>query len=207
MAKTARNLVVMGIVVAGLAGTTPSALGAEPELLAIRILVATVAGVPPDMLVRAQTETARVYAAVGIRLVWEGDPLNLLPHLTMRIVSGPGHWFERVAESALGAVPAGDDGVGRLAYAFHERIQAAARRQGTDPAKILAYVMAHELGHLLLGRSHSVTGIMSGHWDRYEIQSIEMSALRFTNEQGKSIRSTVIEMDADRRRMAGIVAH
>ncbi len=209
MAKTARNLVVvMGIVVAGSAGTTLSAFGAEPDLLAIRILVGTVAGVRPDMLVRAQTETARIYAAVGVRLVWETDPLSLLPRLTMLIVSSPDAWSERVVATALGAAPAGDDGTGRLAYAFHERIEASARRHGTDPAKILGCVMAHELGHLLLGRgSHSFAGIMSGRWDRDQIQSVEMSVLGFTSEQGKSIRSTVIEMNADRRRMAGILAH
>ena len=88
MAKTACNLVVMmGIVVAGSAGTALSAFGAEPDLLAIRIFVVTVAGVRPDMLVRAQTETARIYAAVGVRLVWEADPLSLLPRLSMLIVS------------------------------------------------------------------------------------------------------------------------
>lgn len=209
MATTVCNLVIVGIVMAGLAGTTPSAFGAEPELLAMKILVVTVADGPsPDMLVRAQTETARIYAAVGVRFVWEADALSLLPRLTMLIVSNPDTWPERVAATALGAAPAGDDGVGRLAYAFYGRIQDSARRHGTDPAKILAYVMAHELGHLLLGRgAHSFTGIMSGRWDRYEIQSVERSVLRFTNEQGRSIRNTVIEMNADRRRQAGIVAH
>ena len=45
MAKTARNLVVvMGIVVAGSAGTVLSAFGAEPDLLAIRIFVSHRAG-------------------------------------------------------------------------------------------------------------------------------------------------------------------
>ena len=159
------------------------------------------------MLVRAQTETARIYAAVGVRLVWEADPLSLFPRLSMLIVTTPDAWSERVVATALGAAPAGDQGMGRLAYAFQERIQAFARHHGTDPAKILACVMAHELGHLLLGRgSHSFTGIMSGEWDRDEILSAEMSVLGFTNGQGKSIRSTVIEMNADRRRMAGILA-
>ena len=90
MAKTACNLVVMmGIVVAGSAATALSAFGAEPDLLAIRIFVVTVPDVRPDMLVRAQTETARIYAAVGVELVWEADPLSLLPRLTMLIVTTP----------------------------------------------------------------------------------------------------------------------
>lgn len=82
-----------------------------------------------------------------------------------------------------------------VSWGFHLAHQ---QRYGTDPAKILGYVMAHELGHLLLGRgAHSFTGIMRGGWDRHQILSVEMSSLRFTNEQARLIRSTVSEMNAD----------
>jgi hypothetical protein len=108
----------------------------------------------------------------------------------------------------LGAVPAGENGIGRLAYAFHERIEASAQRHGTDPAKILGYVMAHEVGHILLARgAHSFTGIMRSHWNRFEILSIERSLLRFTNEQARSIRQTVADVNADHQLLAEIVGH
>jgi hypothetical protein len=121
MAKTARKVVVvMGMVALALAGTKLAAFGAEPEFPAMRILVITVAGVlPPDMLARAQAETARIYAAVGVRLTWEArtapttaigpaDTLSSLTRLTMLIISNPNAWPERVAADALGAAPAAD---------------------------------------------------------------------------------------------------
>jgi len=80
VAKTAHKVVVaMGLVAVGLAGTPPAAFGAEPDFPAMRILVITVAGVPPpEMLVQPQAETARIYAAAGVTLVWEtrGDPIR-----------------------------------------------------------------------------------------------------------------------------------
>jgi hypothetical protein len=142
-------VVVMGMVALALGGPK-AAFGAEPEFRAMRILIITVAGVPPpDMLARAQAETARIYAAMGVRLIWEprttpttaigpADPLSSPARLTMLIISNPNICPERVAADALGAAPAAEDGVGRLAYAFHERIGASAQRHGTDPAKILA---------------------------------------------------------------------
>ena len=209
MAKRAFAVpVVMVVVVLGLAGTR-TAVGAEPEWLAMRVLVVTVAGVvSPDVLMRAQSETARVYSAIRLRLVWGGDPSPLLSLLTIHIIPHPDAWSERVSATALGAAPAADDGVGRLAYAFLQRIEALAQLHRIDPAKVLGYVMAHELGHLLLARgAHSSTGIMSGRWEQFEIHSMERSSLTFTNDQARLIRSTVAEMNADRRRQADIGAH
>ena len=101
MAKTSRRVVAIGLVALGLAGTTPAAFGAEPELPAIRILVNTVPGVPIDVLLRAKAETARIYADAGVRLVWS-DPSRTLPRLTVMIVSNPDAWRERVGSEYVG---------------------------------------------------------------------------------------------------------
>ena len=86
MAKTAcRVAVAMGMIAVGLASTTPAASGAAPELPAIRILVINNVGVPPrETLAQAQAEAARIYAAVGVRLIWT-DPVPSLPRLTLMI--------------------------------------------------------------------------------------------------------------------------
>ncbi len=202
MAKTARTVVVaVGLVVVGLAAVTPVAFGEEPKGSAIRILVIHDMSVPlRNTLSQAQDETERIYAAAGVKLVWT-DALATLPRLTMMIVPNPTAWRERVSADALGAAPAAEEGMGRLAYAFHERIEASAQKHGTDPAKILGCVMAHELGHLLLGRgSHLSTGIMSGRWDQFWIHTVERSLLRFTKIQAELIRRTVAEMNADLKR-------
>ena len=170
MANPARRIVVaMGLMAAGLAGTAVEAFGAGAELPAIRILVVNKVGVPPtDVLVRAQSETARIYAAVGVRLEWTGQPA--LPPVVVMIISDSNLEGQAVAANALGTAPAADEGTGRVAYAFYVRLQALAQRHGIDVAKVLGIVMAHEIGHLLLARgAHSSAGIMSGRWGKFEI--------------------------------------
>ena len=54
---------------------------------------------------------------------------------------------------------------GWLATVFSDRVEDAAARVGLDPGTLLGRVMAHELGHLLLGVGyHSETGLMMSSW-------------------------------------------
>lgn len=192
MVKTARTVVVaMGLMAAGPAGGAPATLDTEHEP-AMKILVMNHVGVPPrDVVIRAQAETARIYAAVGVRLDWI-DPLPAFPRLTMKIISDSNLGGQKGAADALGAAPAADEGTGRVAYAFYARIEATAQRHGTDVAKVLGLVMAHELGHLLLARgAHSSTGIMSGRWGKFEMELLGAGLLSFTKEQAELIRTAV----------------
>ena len=195
MAKTARKVVVM--VMVGLAGITPAAAGAEPESSEMRILVVNRAGVPsPDVLVRAQAETARIYAAVGVKLVWT-DPPSSFFRLTMMIARSSNLSLTKGAADAMGAAPAADEGTGRLAYAFYDRIEAAAQQHRTDAAKILGHVMAHELGHILLVRaSHTSEGLMNGRWGEFEMGLVAANLLMFTKAQATLIRNSVDNMNA-----------
>ncbi len=199
MANNSRRVVALGLVALELAGTTSAAFGAEPERPTIVILVNSVPGVPIEVLLRAKAETARIYADAGVRLVWS-DPSWTLPRLTVMIVSNPDAWPERVGADALGAAPGTDEGMGRLAYAFYGRIGAAAQQYRTDVAKLLGFVLAHELGHILLaGGSHSPTGIMSDRWGQFKMDLVAESLLRFTKEQAASIRKSVGDMNANHK--------
>ena len=54
---------------------------------------------------------------------------------------------------------------GWLATAFSDRIADAATRVGVDAGTLLGLVIAHELGHLLLGSGyHGWTGVMRADW-------------------------------------------
>jgi hypothetical protein len=54
---------------------------------------------------------------------------------------------------------------GWLATVFSDRIEQAATRVGVDPGTLLGRVMAHEVGHLLLGRGyHGEAGVMRAEW-------------------------------------------
>ncbi len=70
--------------------------------------------------------------------------------------------------------------------------------EGADPYddpiawEILADVIAHEIGHLLLGaNSHSPTGIMMGEWSPEELRGAAWGRLRFTPHQAELLRAEV----------------
>jgi hypothetical protein len=154
---------------------------------------------PPDILQRAQAETARIYAAIGVTLVWT-ETLPSLPLLTVKIVSEPILGTQKGVANAMGFAPGADEGTGRTAYAFYGRIEASAQRHRTDVAKVLGYVIAHELGHILLARgTHSSAGIMNGRWNQFQMDLVADSLMRFTNEQATLIRATAAEMNADHK--------
>ena len=54
---------------------------------------------------------------------------------------------------------------------------------------VLGCILAHELGHLLLGvNRHSGAGIMQPRWEPKQLQQIMMGTLLFTSEQSKFMR-------------------
>jgi hypothetical protein len=59
-----------------------------------------------------------------------------------------------------------------------------------DRSVILGHVIAHEVGHLLLGtNSHSQDGIMSAEWSGSELRRLAKGALLFTASEPMRIRT------------------
>jgi hypothetical protein len=83
-------------------------------------------------------------------------------------------------------------GFGVTANVFAER----AKEMGgsTESLRvILGDLMAHELGHLLLGQpGHSVAGIMRAQWQTRELQRAVEGTLFFLPEQAQTIRAQVL---------------
>lgn len=106
----------------------------------------------------------------------------------------------RFSRDAFGfSLPAAVGRPAQHAYVFFHRVEQAARRsQGAThsvcPAVLLAHVVAHEIGHLLLGPDkHSDRGIMKPRWKPEDLREMEAGRLVFMAGQAKSIRS---QMDA-----------
>jgi len=65
---------------------------------------------------------------------------------------------------------------------------------------ILACVIAHEIGHLLLGsNSHSRTGIMMGKWSPEAVRCAGQGHLQFTPQQAELLRAEVLARSGDQR--------
>ena len=127
---------------------------AEPT---IQVTVCDLVGVNPRVLAAAEALASGVYRAAGVTLEWTqadcaGGPAGLHVNL-VSADTGEVH----LAELAVGFAEPG----GLTATVLYNRLTRLAHHHHKKPQIVLGYVMAHELGHLLLPpHSHSATGIM-----------------------------------------------
>jgi len=148
-------------------------------------------------LEEAERDAARVFAR-SVDIAWENCPPEATSptcahppagfHLTVRLIAHP----LTLPDAACGVAFLNDEG-GAYADVFFDPVK---RLRGDDApmklAAILGHVMAHEIGHLLLGsHSHSQSGIMQGQWHQDELSRIFEGRLLFTAEQAAQIRTHV----------------
>jgi hypothetical protein len=82
---------------------------------------------------------------------------------------------------------------GVLATVFPERVQAVARAAAVDVRTLLGRVIAHEIGHLLLGTgAHAERGLMRAHWSRAMLQHSSADDWRFTPPEVASMQTGLL---------------
>jgi len=165
------------------------------KTLGIRVRVNDYAQVSPATLRGAEREAARIIGKAGLRTDWlncpvkntlevEQDPCRepLQPmDIVLRLIPEPQN--NKYEDSVFGfaVVPI-------LASVY---VNYAVERAKRDNAEfeipvILGNVIAHEIGHLLLGlNSHSGVGIMQKQWQRNQVRQAVTGNLLFTEEQGR----------------------
>lgn len=137
----------------------PAAASAE-DTAALRRMPVTVcdfAGVDPAVLAAAEGVASDVYRTAGVIIEWtESGCVAGAPRLYVNLVSVDS------ADVHLGELVVGfAESGGLTATVLYNRVQHLARRHHKKPQMVLGYVIAHELGHLLLPpHAHSMTGIM-----------------------------------------------
>ena len=192
-------VVVLGLV--GILGVTSSVLvfaGENEPMPTLMVQVYNYSQASPAVLTRAEREAGRILGEAGLRAVWLECPVgpsSVMPKgpcdkeldatdVRLRVLAAPTqHEYE---DSVFGFTihPA-------FASVYYEY---AMRRAKTDHAEseitiVLGGVIAHELGHLLLGTNgHSSTGIMQPRWEPNQVQQLMMGSLLFTPEQSKLMR-------------------
>ena len=84
------------------------------------------------------------------------------------------------------------EGFSTTAVAYHHRAVELERGTIAPRFAILGYIMAHELGHLLLeDERHSDTGIMHDLWGPEHLRNAAFGRLTFTPRQARRIRANV----------------
>jgi len=168
---------------------------------AIMIAVYNDAKVPETDLAKAEKEAAQVFARAGVNVIW-ANRSGSSPTRTRFVKEAKGIvcLFLHIVREPLTAT--GDvfgmafvdpDAIGEYIDVFYGRIQGFGN-ETLDTAGVLGHVIAHEIGHLLLGvQSHSRLGIMQPHWYGGELRKASRGNLLFTPEQSEAMRERIRE--------------
>ena len=155
---------------------------AEPgQLPAIHLQMDNDADVPAAILRNSQDQVARIFADAGLGVEWTETG----PRFTVQIVASA-LGYARASSPVMGVALRKPDGA--TAQIFFNQVQGFARTCHVDVSTLLAYVIAHEIGHLLLPRMpHSATGLMKADWDKALVREATAGSLTFTDAQIKRI--------------------
>ena len=156
--------------------------------------------VGPDALVRAGERSSPSSESAGLRPAGRvGAPAPTWSsledsdcaraewptHLAVRIVPRSRHSTNEV----FGVAFLSAEGTGCYSDVFYDRAMELHADWKVGLPDILGSVVAHELGHLLLGsNSHSSAGIMRAHWQGEELHRLSRGNLGFTSEQANHRR-------------------
>jgi len=134
----------------------------------------------------AEAAASRTFEQIGVKLQW---------HAGARACAAS----NGIVITLVEGVPA-DEHPGALAYAmpyerthiivFLDRVRG--RVGSTMRPTLLAYVMAHEIAHILQGIvRHSKSGIMKQQWDHADYAEMANRGLRFTDYDSQFIRDNL----------------
>jgi hypothetical protein len=202
-------LFILGVGMFGWLGQTAEAAEAEAEaeaereretktaaagLIAVKVLVKDYAGVSPGDIEKATHVASRIYRRIGVEITWfgvgtgdqkiPGDPAGneafCASVLVVNLHSDPQDDGDRLGTMGMAAVGS------RIARVFMDPVVQTAYKAQLPPSTVLGYVIAHELGHLLLPpNSHSRGGLMRATLDA---MGVRMERLWFDASQAALIR-------------------
>ena len=175
----------------------------NPPALTVRLY--NHADAPLAMLTAAARVGRGIFSRAGLEMTWVlcrpgpgqlPDPAcSKRPGKTVLRVNV----LDRNMAEKLGAVPEAfgvafpdKSGFGLVASVFYHRVAELERDSGVEGELIFGHIMAHEIGHLLLGfKSHTPGGIMSAVWDEAKILEAEQGSLNFFGGQARRMRKQV----------------
>jgi hypothetical protein len=195
----------IGVLAAGLdrAGAAESA--------AVQVRLYDYAQVSSATLDKAKTKASAILKQAGLRIAWAECTLNtanaldpacerpITPlHLQVRILDTAMAKRAGTSRHSLGyaVISGGFDSI--AAVFFHRAVDLEAGNPACRPS-ILGAMLAHEIGHLLLGEvKHSRTSLMRASWDDKDLKAANQGRLLFTPEQSQRMLLMVSKRQAVR---------
>lgn len=179
-------------------------LRAEERDVSITMRVHDYANVDATRLAAAQDLVTRLYRRIGVQVQWLSsvrscdriEPTResaMEPaDVTIVITHSRTTAKRRVPEGVLGIAAVGDREIGRVAYVMFDRVRDVAIRGGTEQARVLSVVIAHEVGHLLLpSDAHTPSGLMQARWQPSEFHRAAVQGAPFSTADAETIRQAL----------------
>jgi hypothetical protein len=174
-----------------------SAVAKAPESIPhVQVSLFDDAHVSPGTLAQAHVRASAIFAQAGIEVDFllcpPADPADFQPpHSPCSNLAWPSHLSVRiiprgrsVGADIFGQAMVDDSGGGIYAKVYYQNLVSSPNHPGIPDGEMLGYVIAHELGHLLLGsNSHSHTGLMQATWNPRILSEMPRALLVFTRDQ------------------------
>lgn len=151
----------------------------------LRIVLVNDDVVPEAIVTRARAEVTRIYAQIGVEIVWavgsyDGSRVRVVKLTTWEPDD------RRRSATALGVTVTGERS--RRAYVIWPRVENVARRSAVGLDAMLAVAIAHEIGHILLPQNaHGKRGSMRETWDANDLRLAAAGLLGFSRESEVTI--------------------
>lgn len=173
----------------------------KDESLRISVLLYQYTEISPAVLVRAEQEAGRILRQAGVRLNWTDCPIHPVQGTNSgcHLEPAPGEIRVRILARPLNNVF--QDSIFGFAIApvwasvYYEsavHFSRVNRESELDVSVTLGCLIAHEIGHLLLGQNaHTASGIMQPRWEANQLHLAMIGSLLFNPEQARLIQTNV----------------
>lgn len=165
------------------------------------------ASVPAEVLSQAESRAARILFQAGIPVEWlncqsggshvpdqfdQPSPCSSIAypsHLSVRILSSG----KLPRQDIFGEAFANNEGKGTHINIYYGYLQSSLHKVLAE-GELLGYVIAHEVGHLLLGTdSHDREGIMQARWEEAQLRDAARGNLQFTPQEAALMRKALLD--------------
>lgn len=180
-----------------LMGSIAAASSNQKNNVRITVVVNNTAGVSSSVLSGAESQAGGIFRAAGVEIQWIECQSDAVSEDACRRVPSANQFVLHLvptgrtsSDLVFGVAFLGQDGTGKYCNVFFDRVEEARRNRDAGLPQLLGTVVAHELGHLLLGsHAHSPAGIMRPVWDSQSLRGIAMGMFLFTREQSSLMKA------------------
>lgn len=158
----------------------------------IDVTVCNQDGVADSVISSAKSEADVAFRPIGVQIAWHTCETSLTSALEIRL------WKDKLPKTVgaasldvMGKAYVGGRFGGAVADIYLPAVRSTAQAHAADPGEVMGFVVAHELGHLLLGPGHTPNGLMQAVWGQTQVDAVRQRRLRFNKESAARIRLAI----------------